>query len=491
MNYLQKKKLAFMSIINNISGGVAGFVRTVMGLLPLTLNDCVDSDSIIDYKIYGESVQDGTPTPDAPVEIGSVGERTINLYTGEREYTFSATTNVNHHSFYEALEIGKTYTLYCYIDNSLGVGNAAIRMSVGKTVDGTDTWNYNESNNITAGKEGYTKTTFTIPDNYNGRLNMMYKATSGGTAIFSDIMLVEGNYTLSKLPAYIKPYRIPIEVSGVNLFNKDTLRLSNKYHLSQGGLPTFYTGSRCATLNPINVSDYKNINVSYANTAMFMYSLFDNENNLIERVAGKYSGADVDVSSASYMYVCFYDVTVEDMEDVQIKSCATTNIYARFPLMKFGDYSDYIDFANGKIVRNVVRNCLQGSEAGWNTSAKRFYLPLSTLNIKCLGTDVIGIMSSALPSKPWNLIRNSGIGIATYVNNRIDIRADNFWETVDDAKAYMKLNPISYIAPCLEPWEEDVDLPQLETIIGTNIVDVDTLIRPSSAEITYYSTSKE
>ena len=100
-------------------------------------------------------------------------------------------------------------------------------------------------------------------------------------------------------------------------------------------------------------------------------------------------------------------------------------------------------------------------------------------------------MSSALPSKPWNLIRNSGIGIATYVNNRIDIRADNFWETVDDAKAYMKLNPISYIAPCLEPWEEDVDLPQLETIIGTNIVDVDTLIRPSSAEITYYSTSKE
>lgn len=120
MNYFQRKKLALLSIVNNVKG----FVRTVSGAMPLTLESCLDNDSIIDYKIYGESIQDGIPTPDAPVEILSVGEPTINLYTGESEYVFSATTNKTHHSFYEAFKIGKTYTLYCYIDNTLGTGIA-------------------------------------------------------------------------------------------------------------------------------------------------------------------------------------------------------------------------------------------------------------------------------------------------------------------------------------------------------------------------------
>lgn len=70
MNYLQKKKLAFMSIVNQVKG----FVRTVIGALPLTLEGCVDENSIIDYKIYGQSVQNGTPSPDNYVEVESVGD---------------------------------------------------------------------------------------------------------------------------------------------------------------------------------------------------------------------------------------------------------------------------------------------------------------------------------------------------------------------------------------------------------------------------------
>jgi hypothetical protein len=70
MNYLQKKKLAFMSIVNSVKG----FVRTITGSLPLTLEGCVDEKSITDYKLYGQSVQDGTPTPDTPIEVESVGE---------------------------------------------------------------------------------------------------------------------------------------------------------------------------------------------------------------------------------------------------------------------------------------------------------------------------------------------------------------------------------------------------------------------------------
>lgn len=70
MNYLQRKKLAFMSIVNKVKG----FIREASGIPPLLLEDCVDSDSLIDWKLYGNSVQDGEPTPEAPVEVVSVGE---------------------------------------------------------------------------------------------------------------------------------------------------------------------------------------------------------------------------------------------------------------------------------------------------------------------------------------------------------------------------------------------------------------------------------
>ena len=70
MNYLQKKKLAFMSIVNSVKG----FVRNITGVFPLTLEGCVDDESIIDYTLYGQSVQNGTPTPDTPIEVESVGE---------------------------------------------------------------------------------------------------------------------------------------------------------------------------------------------------------------------------------------------------------------------------------------------------------------------------------------------------------------------------------------------------------------------------------
>ena len=70
MNYLQRKKRAFMSIVNSVKG----FVRTIIGIPPLTLPNCVDGDSLINYKIYGNSVQDGTPSSDNPIEVKSVGE---------------------------------------------------------------------------------------------------------------------------------------------------------------------------------------------------------------------------------------------------------------------------------------------------------------------------------------------------------------------------------------------------------------------------------
>ena len=92
----------------------------------------------------------------------------------------------------------------------------------------------------------------------------------------------------------------------------------------------------------------------------------------------------------------------------------------------------------------------------------------------------------------WNQIRNSGTGIATYsgtaaggYNNRIDIRADSLWKNVAEAKEYMANNPIHYIAPCLEPVEEDIELPKILTQKGSNIITAATAIEPSYIEVKY------
>lgn len=70
MKYLQKKKLAFMSVVD----GVKGFIRSVAGAGSVTMEDCVDDSSLINYNISGNSVQNGTPASDAPVDVESVGD---------------------------------------------------------------------------------------------------------------------------------------------------------------------------------------------------------------------------------------------------------------------------------------------------------------------------------------------------------------------------------------------------------------------------------
>lgn len=49
-------------------------IKTVLSKLPIILTASSDNGYVLDYKLYGESVQNGTPTPETPVDVESVGE---------------------------------------------------------------------------------------------------------------------------------------------------------------------------------------------------------------------------------------------------------------------------------------------------------------------------------------------------------------------------------------------------------------------------------
>ncbi|MBO7289051.1 MAG: hypothetical protein J6V03_03560, partial [Clostridia bacterium] len=63
---------------------------------PLELYDCKKYKPMRDLKIYGESVQDGVPTPETPIEVQCVGDLSVNLVKDAREVfkDFSGYTEV-------------------------------------------------------------------------------------------------------------------------------------------------------------------------------------------------------------------------------------------------------------------------------------------------------------------------------------------------------------------------------------------------------------
>ena len=302
-----------------------------------------------------------------------------------------------------------------------------------------------------------------------------------------------GDLVTDETSEYYGKYDIPIVVRGKNLIKYPYATASR----TMNGIR--YTVNKDGSVSVVGTATAASYFILNSNVDFGNSSIPENSTNGVyatsEGVRYNVSNHTVSINVASGETVdkivypqIEYGTTATEYEPYQ--GSETIHVYLDKPLCKFGDYTDYIDFKNKKVVRNVVQGVLDGSES-LSTSGTRYYYYNTKLNIKCLGTSVAGIMSNALPSAAWNWIRNSGTGIATYTDNRIDIRADGIWNSVDEAKEYMKNNPIQYIAPCLVPTEEDISLPALKALKGTNVISVDTSVIPSNMECEYYSTTKQ
>lgn len=65
--------------------------KTISGTPPLTFNS--NGTPLIDYTIYGNTIQDGTPTPDNPIDVNGVGNAVNNNYV--IPVTTNATNTIN------------------------------------------------------------------------------------------------------------------------------------------------------------------------------------------------------------------------------------------------------------------------------------------------------------------------------------------------------------------------------------------------------------
>lgn len=199
-----------IEVRNNQNNIVYSAIDEIYGSVPLSFMS--RGEYLQDYRIYGNTVQNGTPTPENPVEVQGCGERTENLFdvksfrnpgnTTENSPYF--VTSSEKYAFSFPVDIGETYILSFYTKN-INVAPSVLDCCVcyGQRLP------YSKKNNNLLLQ---TKTTdvwrfwtikFTATDDWI--------SIQGLTTYFKEIMLTKGSTSPDNYIPY--GYKIPVTVS--------------------------------------------------------------------------------------------------------------------------------------------------------------------------------------------------------------------------------------------------------------------------------------
>lgn len=509
MTYLQKKKLAFMSIVNSVKG----FVRTVAGIPPLALPDCVDEDSIINYTISGNSVQDGAPSPDNPIEIESVGEKTVNLFDVNNPSLITGYISSNKLMGYvdKFDNTSQTATIFLNIkpntDYTVSRKLLGARFNVGVSP-------YAPAVDIAMTKyvSGATKENLTIISGENDRyLYVWFYNKNYDTYTYQELMqeiqIVEGTEVLPYEPY---GYKIPVKVSGKNLINPTLTSDLGFEGTASAGYTLVESANRVSNIIEVtpNTTLYLSGDLSDFTNSRFRYGFskeYPKVGDVLESCSHKGTNQNITVPENCYYMVWStqYQTYNQLTKDVQLElgetespyepyvEPITTNIYLNEPLRKVGNYAEKIDCETHKVVNPaLITKVLTGDESWTLRSGK------ANTYQYWYGTPVNGGFCSH-----YQMISTSEIdaitGIVNLVNTSYFIISDLNCSSVAEFKAFLKAEynkgtPVTIVTRKnnAEPIETDIDLPKLPTFKGTTIYSIETTVQPSNISATYYSTSK-
>ena len=231
-------------------------------------------------------------------------------------------------------------------------------------------------------------------------------------------------------------------------------------------------GSNWASIAHPSVPDYSEVNYIYTtseNGLLYIGYAAANQTNL----DNIWKNTDVQIEEGTSA------TTYESYRE------ATTNIYLDGPLRKVGDYADYIDYNNKKIVRNVKERVYTGKESWLADNGDASYAFDSTepyiKNSKGLLFSNIAFYASTKNNDNFNFAR-SGAGY-------IEFNALNKGYTVETWKQYLadKYNsgsPVKVQYDIATPIEESIDLPSIELLDGYNTLSINTEVSPSNVKLT-------
>lgn len=215
-----------------LSKRISGTKITVEGIPPLTLLESLGKN-LEDYLIFGNSVQDGTPTPENPIEIESVGDlvtdtNDINygkykipvIVGGNNKFNINTTSDVNQYNAKKFGKLGKTYTVSLTDkDTSVDISGFYLAVTDGSIYSGhVENFGYLikdgsiELNNIT---------TLTNKDQYYLAVYPNTQDVWDKIATRFNIMIVEGDRA--------KEYESYIQPTTTNIYLDEPLRKIGDY----------------------------------------------------------------------------------------------------------------------------------------------------------------------------------------------------------------------------------------------------------------------
>ena len=151
---------------------------------------------------------------------------------------------------------------------------------------------------------------------------------------------------------------------------------------------------------------------------------------------------------------------------------ATTNIYLDEPLIKVGDYVDYIDYANGKVVRNIKQINL--SDLLWTKSENAFYSNVID--------DVADEINSTKIKSDKFTAQAKTTDNSIYINHKKVYVWNSSYSDISQFKTIINNSKLYYIST--NQTEESISLPQIKTVEGTNYITVNTSTSASNLKIT-------
>lgn len=188
---------------------------TYTGTLPATLQTI--AGYLESYKIYGNTVQDGTPTPENPIEPQECGEKTKNLFdistatTGEYWINDNINTFTYHKGarcYFIPVSPHVTYTVTVFT-GTLPSGTFVFRAAFTNTVPTSQSASVGETylRRRIDSKGGDKHSTIVTNQNYK------YLAIQASTIVQHDIMLNLGSTAPTEYIPY--GYKLPLAVNGV------------------------------------------------------------------------------------------------------------------------------------------------------------------------------------------------------------------------------------------------------------------------------------
>lgn len=498
------------------------------------------------YRVYGNSIQDGTPTPETPVEIQSVGDlSTKNLFDTQGWYnwlrTFTTTyvqkqvvdgisciyyrpsSTFNKEYMKGQFKVNTRYTISFRAKGIIGTDySTGFRFMY---TDGTST-SVSVSNNDTWNEYTLTSISGKTIDN----IQMFLNYPQGCYFDENSIQLEEGTIATEYEPYH--KYKIPVVARGRNLIpmftfktftsNGVTFTNNNDGSITLNGTPTGYA------VTPIMSLPYSSLEVLRNNACVltgfykclgsnvtlgidvFLDSALVKQYYISTSTSANY--IKVDLRSLNFNKInlnvkrsnndkLIDNVTVKPFLEVGTTmptsfepyiEPVTTNIFLDEPLRKVGDYADYIDFEKQKVVRNVSRtdSLRAGNIYNWNN--RNGIMTASVL--KYNSTRLKG-MSNRL--NVFTAIGNETCTFWLGVGNRViywvgildvlGIYSDSKTskEMIEEFNTWLADNPTYVIYPLTTPTEETVKLPAIPQFKGTTIYEVGTNIKPSGMEAKY------